>query len=116
MFAPGPFELMIIAGLSMILLPVMIIIIVLAMKNRYKTSSENDAEMYENASKHAAWEEGRLAGETNMIVRVLEYRFKNVPENIVRKTNSISDSKKLEKLIETAVNCETLEQFESSIS
>jgi flagellar biosynthesis/type III secretory pathway protein FliH len=60
--------------------------------------------------------EGEIKGRVLAILTILSKRFKNVPHSISRSLNLYSDPIALESLTISALDCETLEEFEQELA
>ena len=60
-------------------------------------------------------EEGKLKATRSVLVNVLQARFKNVPESIKTRIESIADVVVLNSLVVEASQCQTIEEFQKSL-
>jgi hypothetical protein len=58
---------------------------------------------------------GQIKGYISMILKILNNRFRKIPDSIIRSLNLYTDSIALDSLAEFALNCETLEEFEQGL-
>ncbi|MDR0390560.1 MAG: DUF4351 domain-containing protein [Planctomycetaceae bacterium] len=57
-----------------------------------------------------------IEGRVSMILKILNNRFRKVPDSIIRSLNLYTDLIALDSLAESALNCETLEDFEQDLA
>jgi len=55
--------------------------------------------------------EGIVQGERNSIIKVLTARFNQVPEGIRRAIEAVEEVEELDRLLEWATRCQSLEEF-----
>jgi hypothetical protein len=60
--------------------------------------------------------EGEIKGRVLVILKILNKRFKKVPDSILRSINSYTDIIALDSLAELALDCETLAEFERELA
>ena len=61
-------------------------------------------------------QEARREGEVRGLLRILTKRFQTVPESLSPRILTITDSAHLDKLIDFAIDCESLEAFSEELS
>jgi hypothetical protein len=59
---------------------------------------------------------GKIKTSVSMILKILNNRFRKVPDSIIRSLNLYTDLIALDSLAESALNCETLEDFEQDLA
>ena len=74
---------------------------------------ENMAQSIIEISKEEGIEEGREETKREVIIKLLEIKFDNVPESIINKINGIQSLSRLNSLFEKAATIETLDDFEA---
>jgi hypothetical protein len=58
---------------------------------------------------------GEVRGRIKDVLRILNKKFKKVPESILQSVNSYTDEIALDSLFESALDCETLEEFKREL-
>ncbi|MDR2345852.1 MAG: DUF4351 domain-containing protein [Planctomycetaceae bacterium] len=61
-------------------------------------------------------QEGIQKGKTQDILKILNKRFKSVPDSVVQSLNSYTDIIALDSLFELALDCENLTEFEQALA
>lgn len=120
---PGPMEIVILLGLSMLVLPVIIVLVLLKSnsgldkwkKLKSDSNPETNARPSATFSQRTPWDEGRAAGEARSIVRVLEYRFSQCPGPTCKMIYEIKDFERLDFLFQKAMSCQSPEEFEAAL-
>lgn len=113
--APGPIELIIILVIAVITLgaPLAIGIAVLVYYfGSKKQTCEVDGGLYTGLS---PMEEGKAAGESLSVVRILEHRFSQCPETLRNRIEAVTETERLEKLLKAALDCRSLDEFEAGL-
>ncbi|MCL2117194.1 MAG: Rpn family recombination-promoting nuclease/putative transposase [Planctomycetaceae bacterium] len=59
--------------------------------------------------------EGKIEGEAKMLAKYLNTRFKRLPKTLSNRLLAINDTVVLESLMESAVKCESLKEFEKAL-
>jgi hypothetical protein len=59
--------------------------------------------------------EGEVKGKVETLLRVLTRRFGNISELIQEKLYSIQDIERLDRLVDVAIDCQTLDEFENHL-
>ena len=59
--------------------------------------------------------EGKVEGEARMLTKYLNTRFKRIPKTLGSRIMAINDTVVLESLMESAVKCESLKEFEKAL-
>ncbi|MDR2641261.1 MAG: hypothetical protein LBC74_00540 [Planctomycetaceae bacterium] len=60
--------------------------------------------------------EGMAKGKAEAILKILERRFRKIPDSISSVVNSYRDLIALESLLYQAIDCESLEEFEQNLA
>ncbi|MDR2346597.1 MAG: DUF4351 domain-containing protein [Planctomycetaceae bacterium] len=60
--------------------------------------------------------EGIQKGKTQAILKILNKRFKSVPDSVVQSLNSYTDLIALDSLFELAFDCENLTEFKQALA
>ncbi|MDR0611311.1 MAG: hypothetical protein LBG58_14475 [Planctomycetaceae bacterium] len=60
--------------------------------------------------------EGKKDGTIQSVLKILDKRFKKIPHSISQSVNSYTDPVALDSLLELAIDCETLAEFERELA
>ncbi len=60
-------------------------------------------------------EQGQIKGQRSTLLKVLQTRFGQVPRDLVRKLENISDTEQLDRLVEVATLAISLEAFRATV-
>jgi hypothetical protein len=61
------------------------------------------------------YENGEAAGGARMVIRQLSRRFRTVPKPVKDKVSSITDITRLDKLMDKASDCQSLDEFSKAL-
>ena len=78
-----------------------------------QTTAEFLREQGREQGKAEGREEGKAEGKQDAVLKLLQFRFQNVPETLSREISNIHNLSHLDTLLEQAMNAQSLDEIET---
>ncbi len=80
-----------------------------------ETMAQTTAEFLREEGKAEGREEGRAEGKQDAVLKLLQFRFQNVPETLSHKISNIHNLSRLDMLLEQAMNAQSLDEIDTHL-
>ena len=78
--------------------------------------AQTTAEFLREQGKAEGKEEGRAEGKQDAVLKLLQFRFQNVPEMLSREISNIHNLSRLDTLFEQAMTAQSLDEIDTHLS